>query len=101
MSLQDDRLISEKLQVDKDIGESLDLDDVLLLGSEKGTIIGRPRVPGAVVKVVVEEKTLDKKVLALKFRRRKNSKRLRGYRRHITVFRVTDIVPPPTYTKFI
>lgn len=49
------------------------------------------------MKVVVEEKTLDKKVVALKFRRRKNSKRLRGFRREVTVLRVVDIIPPAKY----
>lgn len=33
----------------------------------------------------------DKKVMTLKFRRRKNSKNIRGYRRDLTVLRVTGI----------
>lgn len=41
----------------------------------------------------VEEITRDKKVLALKFRRRKNSRRRKGHRRDLTVLRVVDIVP--------
>jgi large subunit ribosomal protein L21 len=41
----------------------------------------------------VEEVTRDKKVLALKFRRRKNSRRRKGHRRDLTVLRVVDIVP--------
>ena len=64
------------------------------MGSQKGTAIGRPVVPGAKVKVAVEEITKDKKVTILKFRRRKNSKRKRGFRRDVCVLRVVDIIPP-------
>jgi large subunit ribosomal protein L21 len=65
-----------------------------LLGSEKATVIGRPQIEGAQVKVTVEEKTLDKKVTILKFRRRKNSKSKNGFRRSLTILRVVDIIPP-------
>lgn len=43
------------------------------------------------VTVAVEEQTLDKKVIAFKMRRRKNSRRLRGFRRSVTILRVMDI----------
>jgi len=46
------------------------------------------------VKLLVEELTKDKKVTTLKFRRRKNSRRTRGFRRQLTILRVEDIVPP-------
>jgi large subunit ribosomal protein L21 len=46
------------------------------------------------VKVEVEELTKDKKVTTLKHRRRKNSRRTRGFRRDVAVLRVTDIIPP-------
>lgn len=50
-------------------------------------------VPRLQVVLSVEEITRDKKVLALKFRRRKNSRRRKGHRRDLTVLRVVDIVP--------
>ncbi len=40
----------------------------------------------------VEEITLGKKVIAFKMRRRKNSKRSKGFRREITVLRINDII---------
>lgn len=43
------------------------------------------------VSLEVEEVTKDKKVIAFKFRRRKSSRRLRGFRRQITVLRVKEI----------
>ena len=67
---------------------------MLLVGSQFGTIIGRPNVEGAKVQVEVEELTKDKKTITLKFRRRKNSRRTRGFRRDVAVLRVLDILPP-------
>jgi ribosomal protein L21 len=67
---------------------------VLLAGSRKATLLGHPNIAGATVRVQVEEKSKDKKVIIFKMRRRKNSKRLRGYRRQVTIFRVTDIILP-------
>ncbi len=67
---------------------------MLLVGSQFGTIVGRPLVQGAKVQVEVEELTRDKKTIALKFRRRKNSRRTRGFRRDVAVLRVVDIAPP-------
>jgi large subunit ribosomal protein L21 len=64
------------------------------MGSKYGTVIGRPTVAGALVKASVEELTKDKKTLTLKFRRRKNSKRQRGFRRDVAILRVLDIVAP-------
>ncbi len=43
------------------------------------------------VTLSVEEITKDKKVIAFKMRRRKNSKRTKGFRRDITILRVKDI----------
>ncbi len=40
---------------------------------------------------MVEELAKDKKVMTLKFRRRKNSKNLRGFRRQVTILRIKEI----------
>jgi ribosomal protein L21 len=72
---------------------SPDEKQVLMIGSRKATLVGRPLIDGAEVVVDVEEITKDKKVIAFKMRRRKNSKRTKGFRREVTVLRVTDIVP--------
>ncbi len=47
----------------------------------------------------MEELTKDRKVTILKFRRRKNSRRTRGFRRQLTILRVDDIVPPADLKK--
>lgn len=45
-----------------DIGTTVEITDVLLVGTREDTIIGRPIVSGASVNLFIEEQTLDKKV---------------------------------------
>jgi len=68
------------------------MSEVLLVGSRTETLIGRPLIPQAKVITSVEEITKDIKVVCFKMRRRKNSKRTKGFRRQIVVLRVTDII---------
>lgn len=57
---KDDVIVAEKLV--GDIGTTLEIADVLLVGTRESTLVGRPTVPGATVKLFVEEQTRDKKV---------------------------------------
>ena len=86
----DDVIVADKIE-DMDIGETFDIEDVLLVGSEMDTVIGRPYVPGVRVIAEVEEQTKDRKVIAFKMRRRKNSKRLKGFRRQVSILRILEI----------
>ena len=81
---------AEKLNVD--VGTTLNVDKVLLVGSQQHTRIGHPYLPNAQVLAQVEQQKLDKKVTVFKMKRRKNYKRKHGYRRPVTVLRITDIV---------
>ena len=87
----DDTIVANKIS-GVDIGDTYKLNKVLLVGSASNTILGRPYVNEAEVVTTVEEIAKDKKVMILKHRRRKHSRRLRGFRRQITVLRITDIV---------
>ena len=73
-----------------DVGTIVQLGEVLLVGGES-TIIGSP-VPGASVAAEVLDHKRGPKVIAFKKRRRKNSRRKRGYRDEITVLRITEIL---------
>lgn len=53
-------IVAEK--VVGDIGTTIEVTDVLLVGTTEGTAVGRPLVPGASVKLFIEEQTRDKKV---------------------------------------
>lgn len=89
--VKDDLVIADKIP-DIDIGQTLQLEKVLLVGSRIFTHIGHPVVPKAKVVLTVEELVKDHKVIAFKQRRRKNSKRTKGFRRELTVLRVSDIL---------
>ena len=72
-------------------GDTIELDKVLLIQNGDATSIGQPLVAGA--KVVTEVVDLPKKkTMTQKFRRRKNSKRLRGHTQHYVRVRVKQIV---------
>mmetsp|Transcript_19933 Transcript_19933/g.35558 ORF Transcript_19933/g.35558 Transcript_19933/m.35558 type:complete len:264 (-) Transcript_19933:471-1262(-) len=86
-----DVIITEKLN-GVDVNDKLSLTKVLMLGSAKETVIGRPQVPGAYVIAAVEEQFLDAKKLIFKFRRRKNSKTLKGHRQPLTNLRILEVV---------
>ena len=74
-----------------DVGTIVQLGDVLLVGGDQ-PVLGVPTVPGATVAAEVLQHKRGPKVIAFKKRRRKNSRRKRGYRDEITVLRVTEIL---------
>ena len=77
---------------DIDIGDTVTIDEVLLVGSRRSSIIGQPIIKNAKVLAQVEEITKDKKVIAFKLRRRKNSKSTVGHRRDVVILRINDII---------
>jgi large subunit ribosomal protein L21 len=64
---------------------------VLVVGGDT-PVLGAPTVAGATVAAEVLDHKRGPKVIAFKKRRRKNSRRKRGYRDEITVIRVTEIL---------
>jgi len=74
-----------------DVGTIVQLGEVLLVGGES-PVLGAPTVPGASVAAEVLQHKRGPKVVAFKKRRRKNSRRKRGYRDEITVLRITEIL---------
>ncbi len=79
-------LTVEKLEAEA--GATVTFHEVLALGTDAGLQIGAPTVPGASVTATVIEQTRGDKVLILKKRRRKNSRRKQGHRQHQTVLRI-------------
>jgi large subunit ribosomal protein L21 len=74
-----------------DVGTIVQLGEVLMVGGDT-PVIGLPLVSGATVAAEVLDHKRGPKVIAFKKRRRKNSRRKRGYRDEITVIRVTEIL---------
>jgi large subunit ribosomal protein L21 len=72
-------------------GQVVEFGEVLLLGGDTPQI-GAPTVAGATVAGEVLQHTRGDKVIAFKKRRRKNSRRKRGYRHEFSVIRITEIL---------
>lgn len=85
-----DTVLLEKRDVKE--GDTIEFDEVLLLRTDTDTSIGTPVVAG--VKVIGEVEASDikgKKILAVYFRRREQSRRKRGYRHHFTKVKIKQI----------
>lgn len=78
-------------KIDGDVGSIIQLGEVLVLGGDT-PVLGAPTVAGATVAAEVLDHKRGPKVIAFKKRRRKHSKRKRGYRDEITVLRITEIL---------
>ncbi len=72
-------------------GEVVEFGEVLLLGGDQPSV-GAPTVSGATVAGEVLQHTRGDKVIAFKKRRRKNSRRKRGFRHDFSVIRITEIL---------
>ncbi len=95
----DDTIVADK-QANVDIGDVISLGKVLMVGSRKGTLMGRPYIEGAKVMAAVEEISKDKKLVIFKLRRRKNSRRKKGFRRSVTVLRIQNIILDEQHKEF-
>jgi large subunit ribosomal protein L21 len=83
--------VLEITKIAGDVGTIVQLGEVLLVGGEK-PILGMPTVDGASVAAEVLQHKRGPKIISFKKRRRKNSRRKRGYRDEITVLRITEIL---------
>ena len=72
-------------------GEIVEFGEVLVVGGDTPQL-GTPTVAGATVAGEVLQHTRGDKVIAFKKRRRKNSRRKRGYRHEFSVVRITEIL---------
>lgn len=77
-----------------DAGVEIEFDDVLLLSDEDKVSVGTPTVEGAKVLAEVKGMINDKKVYAVQYRRRKNSRRKVGHRQKYTEVIIKSIVAP-------
>jgi large subunit ribosomal protein L21 len=77
--------------IDREPGDIVEFGEVLMLGGDN-IQVGLPTVSGAMVAGEVLQHTRGEKVIAFKKRRRKNSRRKRGYRHDFTMIRITEIL---------
>ena len=72
-------------------GEIVEFGEVLVVGGDNVTL-GAPTVSGATVAAEVLDQARGPKIIAFKKRRRKNSRRKRGFREEFTLLRITEIL---------
>ncbi|HEX2199093.1 MAG TPA: 50S ribosomal protein L21 [Burkholderiales bacterium] len=85
----------EQLRVEAlsaDVGATVALDEVLLVGNGEDVKIGAPLVSGAKVNATVVAHGRGDKVKIFKLRRRKHYQRSQGHRQSYTELRIDDIV---------
>jgi len=83
--------VLEITKIDGEVGTIVQLSEVLVVGGDTPTL-GTPTVKGASIAAEVLQHKRGPKVIAFKKRRRKNSRRKRGYRDELTVIRVTEVL---------
>jgi len=86
---QGDVLELERLEGEKN--KELILDEVLLVKTEQDVLVGEPLVKKARVICEFLEEVKGKKVIAFKYRRRKDSKTKKGHRQILTKLKVKKI----------
>jgi large subunit ribosomal protein L21 len=72
-------------------GEIVQFGEVLVVGGDSVTL-GTPMIAGASVAAEVLQQGRGPKIIAFKKRRRKNSRRKRGFRAEFTLVRITEIL---------
>jgi large subunit ribosomal protein L21 len=78
-------------RLEKEKGEKVVFDSVLLLSDEGNIKIGSPFIKGTRVKATIEDHGKAKKVVIYKYKKRKNYRRKRGFRASFTKIKVDDI----------
>ena len=72
-------------------GDSVDINEVLMIGEGSDARFGAPLVKGASVKITILENKKDKKMVIFKKKRRQGYKKRRGHRQHLSVIKVESI----------
>jgi len=80
------------LQGSAEPGQTITLSEVLLVGDEGSVKIGKPTVKGASVSAEVLGLEKGPKLIAFRFKRRKNVRVKRGHRQKYTEVKITKIV---------
>ncbi len=84
----------EAIRVEKlagDVGQEIELDDVLLVAGDEGLKIGQPKVEGAKVVGTITAQARHPKITVFKMKRRKGYRRKAGHRQSYTEILVDRI----------
>ncbi len=74
-----------------EVGDTIELDDILMVADGESVTIGRPQVEGARVKARIAEQGRAKKVIVFKKKRRQGYRVKRGHRQPFTTLVIEEI----------
>lgn len=86
--------VGDKLSVDRldaEVGQQLEIKDVLLIVDGEQVAIGTPLVAGAVVKAKVLEHGRGEKIRVFKYKSKSRYRRTIGHRQDLTNLEITEI----------
>ena len=92
LKVEKDQTLRVPYLAEYEIGAEIEIPDVLLLHTDKDTIIGKPNVKNAKVKAEIINHMKDKKVIVFKKKRRKGYQKKQGHRQNYTEIRIKDIL---------
>lgn len=72
-------------------GETVTIEDVLLIADGDKVTVGQPTVKGAKVTATVEEQFRGEKLIVFKYRQRTSYRRTRGHRQYHSRIRINKI----------
>ena len=84
-----DQLRVEKLE--GNVGDTVELDSVLLIADGEQVTVGTPVVENAKVIATIAEQGKDKKIKVFKRKRRKGYRLMRGHRQFYTALKISEI----------
>jgi large subunit ribosomal protein L21 len=92
-----DRILVDR--VPANVGQTVRLDSVLLLGGDDKPLVGTPFVAGAAVEATVVSHRSGDKVIVFKFEARKRHRRKTGHRQQLSELRIGAIRAPGDRTQ--
>ena len=86
---KDDKIVVDRL-IGED-GDSIVLDQVLMMTDGDKVTVGSPVIEGAAVGATVLRQTRGPKIMVFRRKRRKNFRRIRGHRQDLTLLQINEI----------
>ncbi len=87
---KDDEILAPNME--GEVGNTIELDRVLMTAVDDDVKFGEPVIEGAQVKATILNFEKGGKVLVFKKKRRKGYQKLRGHRQHLTRLKIDDII---------
>src|SRR5438128_4713758 len=87
-----DRILVDR--VGANVGQTVRLDSVLMLGGDNKPMIGTPLVAGAAVEATVVAHRAGDKIIVFKFEARKRHRRKTGHRQQLSELRIGAVQAP-------